>query len=404
MKDGNLNNSSKKSFINKIDNSILKSRLYKREEDIRGAYFRDITAIIHSYPFRRLKHKTQVFFSPKNDHICTRIEHVLHVATISATICRALNLDSDLAWAISVGHDLGHAPFGHVGEEIISKITKIKPFHHEHYSLYLVDNLINYGKGLNLTYAVRDGIAKHCGEKFEKFIEPDFEIFRKKDGFEPKIIDPSEIKDLNHYPATYEGCVVWMSDKIAYVGRDLEDALQLKIIKESQIPDIIKKELGIKNNEIIDKFVNDIINTSKKEGKISFSDKMFDLFLKLKNFNYNFIYKSKILNDYFNYFERVLKILFEYLCEIFDKYKNNYDKYKTETNFLAIRFGDFIRKMETFYSSGKHLTFYDNKHTNIAPVVDYITGMTDDYALECIYEIMIPKKFEFKFDEFLLEE
>jgi len=102
-------------FTNEIDQSLLLRRERSRDEDMRGYYFRDITAIIHSYPFRRLKHKTQVFFAPKNDHICTRIEHVMHVATISATICKALDLDVDLAWAISLGHDLGHTPFGHVG-------------------------------------------------------------------------------------------------------------------------------------------------------------------------------------------------------------------------------------------------------------------------------------------------
>lgn len=386
----NGENSQKKIFKNLIEDSFLKSRIHKREEDIRGAYFRDITAIIHSYPFRRLKHKTQVFFSPKNDHICTRIEHVLHVATISATICRALDLNSDLAWAISVGHDLGHTPFGHVGEIIISEITNIRPFHHEHYSLYLVDNLINYGKGLNLTFAVRDGIAKHCGEKFEKYIEPDFNI-----------IEPSSLKTLDYYPSTYEGCIVRMSDKIAYLGRDLEDALQMRIIKESQIPAEIKTKLGIKNNEIIDKFVNDIIKTSKKEGKITFSDEIYELLIKLKDFNYKYIYKSKILNDYFNYFKRVIKLLFEYLYEISEKYKNDYNKYKIETNFLAIRFGDFLKKMESFYDSDKPLTFYNKETIKIAPIIDYIAGMTDDYALECAYEIMIPKKFEFKFDELL---
>jgi len=380
-----------KIFQNEISEQILKSRKYNREEDIRGAYFRDITAIIHSYPFRRLKHKTQVFFSPKNDHICTRIEHVLHVATISSTICRALGLDSDLAWAISVGHDLGHTPFGHVGSDILAKITNKKPFYHEIYSLYLVDNLINYGKGLNLTFAVRDGIVKHCGEKFEKAIEPD-----------NKIIDPEKISSLEHYPLTYEGCIVRMSDKIAYLGRDLEDALQLKIIRESNIPQIIKKNLGLKNSEIIDKLVNDLIITSKKEGKIAFSDKTYELILILKEFNYKNIYQSKILNDYSKYFERIIKFLFDYLCEIYSKYERNYDLYKNESNFLAIRFGDYLKKMESFYQSKKPLSFYKKEEIYIAPIIDYIAGMTDDYAIECAYEIMIPKKFEFKFDEFLL--
>ena len=190
-------------FSNPLDGEILHKREFPRDEDsrdLRGYYFRDITAIIHSFPFRRLKHKTQVFFSPKNDHICTRIEHVMHVATIAATICRALDLDPDLAWAIGLGHDLGHAPFGHVGETIFSNILADKGgFIHEIYSLRVVDHLINYGKGLNLTYAVRDGIINHCGEKFEQFIKPDFSHKELK-----------TIKSRSFYPSTWEGTVVRM--------------------------------------------------------------------------------------------------------------------------------------------------------------------------------------------------
>ncbi|MCK5198720.1 MAG: HD domain-containing protein, partial [Spirochaetales bacterium] len=164
-------------FINKLNPEDLFKRRNHREDDFRGSYFRDTTAIIHSYPFRRLKHKTQVFFSPKNDHICTRIEHVMHVASIASAICKGLDLDSDLAWAIGLGHDLGHTPFGHAGEKIIDGIRKKSGgFIHELYSLRVVDYLIQYGKGLNLTYAVRDGIVSHCGEKFEQSIYPDFSI------------------------------------------------------------------------------------------------------------------------------------------------------------------------------------------------------------------------------------
>ena len=147
--------------------ALLKSRKRRRDEDVRGPYYRDTTAIIHSSPFRRLKHKTQVFFAPSNDHICTRMEHVLHVASIASAICRPLGLDSELAWAIGMGHDLGHTPFGHVGERIISKMSEergLGKFEHEVNSLRVVDFLADNGKGLNLTYAVRDGIVCHNGE------------------------------------------------------------------------------------------------------------------------------------------------------------------------------------------------------------------------------------------------
>ena len=186
----------------------LRSRKREREEDSRGPYYRDTTAIIHSSPFRRLKHKTQVFFAPSNDHICTRMEHVLHVASIASSICRPLGLDSELAWAIGMGHDLGHTPFGHVGERIISKLSEergLGKFEHEINSLRVVDFLAEHGKGLNLTYAVRDGIISHNGESISMRIRPTFEIK-----------DLSSIKERKGLiPSTYEGVVVRFSDTIA---------------------------------------------------------------------------------------------------------------------------------------------------------------------------------------------
>ncbi len=374
-------------FDNKLNNFDLVKRRFDWDPDVRGNYFRDITAIIHSYPFRRLKHKTQVFFSPKNDHICTRIEHVMHVATIAATITKALGLDQELAWAIGLGHDLGHAPFGHVGERVISELLPkdFEKFHHELYSLRVVDHLINYGKGLNLTYAVRDGIATHCGEKFEQFIEPSF-----------LIKDLKNLKDLKNNPSTYEGVVVRMADKIAYLGRDLEDALQLKLIKKEMIPSEIANNIGTRNSDIIDTLVNDIIDTSLKKGKIGFSDKIYPIMLELVKFNYNHIYKSKILQDYHVYFKRTLKQLYNYLHGLLRKYELDFEKYKLESNFLSIRFGDYLSKMWKFYDSREESFEY--------VVLDYIAGMTDDYALECIQEIMIPKRFEYRFDELLFTE
>lgn len=372
-------------FRNRLPKNELKKRVFSRKEDYRGHYFRDTTAIIHSLPFRRLKHKTQVFFSPKNDHICTRIEHELHVASISATISKALDLNADLAWAISLGHDLGHSPFGHVGEMIISNLFKdIYDFKHEIYSLRVVDHIINYGKGLNLTYAVRDGIINHCGEKFEQYIEPD-----------QKIKDLNKITDRTHFPATYEGAIVRMSDKIAYLGRDLEDALKMEIIKESDIPVSIKKNIGIQNSQIINFFVSDLIKTSKKVNKIGFSDSAYELLIEFKNFNYKYIYLSKKLIEYHIYFERILKLLYDYLNEILGKYGSNYENYKKENNFIAFRFSDYLKKMEVFYKS-------NNEKIEMS-VLDYIAGMTDDYAIECAKELILPEKFNFEFNKIFFE-
>ena len=154
-------------------------RSVPRDYGVRGDFFRDQTAIIHSRAFRRLKHKTQVFFAPENDHVCTRMEHVLHVATVAATICKGLKkhgweVDPELATAIGFGHDLGHAPFGHAGETALSRLLGDHgPFLHEINGYRVAEVLADYGKGLNLTYAVLDGIACHNGEKFERVVRPE---------------------------------------------------------------------------------------------------------------------------------------------------------------------------------------------------------------------------------------
>lgn len=373
-------------FHNPISEAELKQRSSSRGQDLRGDFFRDTTAIIHSYPFRRLKHKTQVFFTPRNDHICTRIEHVMHVATIASTICRSLNLDADLAWAIGMGHDLGHAPFGHVGEVIVGNLMESRGgFRHEIYSLRVVDHLARYGKGLNLTYAVRDGILNHCGEKFEQFIEPDFTIK-----------DLSSIQTRDFYPSTWEGVVVRMADKIAYMGRDLEDALQLKIIRSEQIPSLAKKVLGDDNSDIINTLVSNMIQTSLDSGKIGFSDSVYEALLALKDFNYRHIYTNPLLSSYHKNFERIITTLHDYLNDLFGKYGTDYGAYKDERNFLALRFADYLRKMGDFYQT------VDGNYS--MAIVDYIAGMTDDYAIDCINEIMVPRKFEFQFDDFLFYE
>ncbi len=375
-----------KRFANFLEEKVLLSRRFPREEDERGHFFRDTTAIIHSYPFRRLKHKTQVFFSPKNDHICTRIEHVMHVASIAAAVCRGLDLDADLAWAIGLGHDLGHTPFGHVGEHIMSSLKKengLGEFIHEIYSLRVVDYLARYGSGLNLTYAVRDGIVGHCGEVFEQSIRPDF-TFKELE----------KIRDRARYPSTWEAAVVRMADKIAYLGRDVEDAVQLKFIEKEQIPENAARVLGTSNSDIIGNLVSDLVRTSEKTEAIGFSDEAFAAMKELKEFNYHKIYGNPVLTDYHRYFERILRSLHDYLKGLFASAGFDLEKYRKERNLLSVRFGDYARKMRPFYET------VDGGFENM--VYDYLAGMTDDYAIECVSEIMIPKKMEHQFDQLLL--
>src|SRR4030042_6895042 len=147
-------------FINEIQNTILKKRSHPKKVDVRGDYYRDQTAIIHSLPFRRLKRKTQVFYAPTNDHIGTRIEHVLHVTSVATTICKGVNLDFELAQAIALGHDLGHPPFGHVGENVINDILKKvnKKYFHELNSYRIVEYIANKGRGFNFCHDVKNGV------------------------------------------------------------------------------------------------------------------------------------------------------------------------------------------------------------------------------------------------------
>ena len=349
-----------------ISEKKKKSRLRPREEDIRGPYFRDLTAIIHSQAFRRLKKKTQVFFSPENDHICTRIEHSLHVSTIAATIAKALNLDPELSQAIGLGHDLGHAPFGHRGEEILREITDIN-FLHELHSLRVVDDLESYGEGLNLTYAVRDGIAAHCGEKDEQIVE-----------IATPHNDLSNLNTLPSSPSTLEGCIVRLSDSIAYLGRDLEDAIKADLIQKNDIPDDIRNKLGTTNSDIINSLVFDVIDWSDKNGKIGFSREKFKLVENLKSFSRNEIYDSDKMQYWNDYSGFVIKTLYNYLNKYFKKYQFDYAAYKNSSSPLVKKFGKFIEALQNLYE--------ENSFDRI--ICDYIAGMTDNYALNCFENIL----------------
>ena len=193
--------------------------IYKRENDTRTEFNRDYNRILHCMAYRRLKHKTQVFFAPENEHVCTRIEHVNHVTSISYTIANELGLNTELTNAIAIGHDIGHAPFGHEGEKVLNNIAENKhigKFWHEKNSLWFADKIEtlpdeddNY-KNLNLTYAVRDGLICHCGEIDDESLVP-----RQTAMNLYQMDNPGEVP-----PYTWESCVVKIADKIAYLGRD----------------------------------------------------------------------------------------------------------------------------------------------------------------------------------------
>lgn len=366
----------KAALVNELSVEQMRKRQQSRATDVRGDYYRDTTAIIHSSPFRRLKHKTQVFFAPSNDHICTRIEHVLHVASIATAICRGLGLDTELAWAIGMGHDLGHTPFGHVGESIIQDIMRERGFlgfEHELNSLRIVDFLAEHGKGLNLTYAVRDGIACHNGERFVRSMTP---VFMVKDlgalGSRREAV-----------PSSWEATIVRFSDQIAYLGRDFEDACRLSIIDDSMLPPLARASLGKKNSEIINTLVNDIIDHSNATEGICFSNEIFAAVEVMKEFNYQYIYRSPMLQGYSRYFSRLLRLIIDYLQGMLDSYGMDESSYKEEKNMLAAGFYLHIKEMEESYLR------VDGNLDRI--VFDYVAGMSDNFCLDCANEILKPE-------------
>lgn len=360
-------------FENGLSNEVLTSRVFERSGgDVRSPFYRDSTAILHSSPFRRLKHKTQVFFAPSNDHICTRMEHVLHVASIASAICRPLKLNDELAWAIGLGHDLGHTPFGHIGERILSRLMQDKglpPFEHEINSLRVVDFI----SCLNLTYAVRDGIISHCGESFLRTLTPEF-----------KVKDFSTITTKNSImPATWEGCVVRLSDQIAYMGRDFEDACRLGVIKASELPQECVKVLGRSNGTIINTLVEDIIDNSMKEGVIGFSQSVFEAVCLMKEFNYTHIYRSPMLDGYTKYFKRLIELIYGYLTDLFETAGTEAEPYAEEGNMLAAGFYKYVKENSARYIE------HDGNFDRL--VFDYIAGMSDNFCIDCGNEILRPE-------------
>ncbi len=368
---------------NHFPKEIYLTRTRKREIDIRGDFFRDQTAIIHSTAFRRLKNKTQVFFAPENDHICTRIEHVLHVATIAATICKGLNshgwnLDIDMAYAIGLGHDLGHTPFGHAGEMALNKILGgNNAFIHEINSYRQVQYLANNGLGLNLCYGVKDGIICHNGEKDEQILKPT-----------KSLNELDEIKNRKVIPTSYEGCIMRFSDKIAYLGRDIEDAFVAGFITDQDIPKDVKNLLGDRNGQIIQTLIVDIINNSAHKDSIGFSDETFEMVTKLKHFNYKNIYGHPELRKYDVFCDRIINNLFEYTFELLSKIGFEFERYSSSGIELDKNFGEYLKGQYNFYNKSN-----DSKEQIIT---DYISGMTDYYALESIKQITIPKPIQFK--------
>jgi dGTPase len=306
----------------------------EKEEEIRTCFQRDRDRIIHSKAFRRLKHKTQVFLAPKGDHYRTRLTHTLEVSQIARTIARALRLNEDLTEAIALGHDLGHTPFGHAGEDILREIYP-GGFHHYKQSLRVVDTLERNGRGLNLTFEVRNGIVKHSKGK-------------------------GEIFSPHGKSETLEGQIVRISDVIAYVNHDLDDAMRAGVLKRKNIPPIFFN-IGGNQSERIDSMVKDLIccTSLSDMSEIKMSDDMKDITYAMRDFLYKNVYEGEVSKQEFKKARKILLDLYNYYME---------------------------HPQEVFREFPKELTAEKRKI-----VCDFIAGMTDRYALMMYEQHFLPQ-------------
>ena len=311
------------------------SRGREREEppcDIRPVYQRDRDRILHSKAFRRLKHKTQVFLLPQGDHYRTRLTHTLEVAQTARTIARALRMNEDLAEAIALGHDLGHTPFGHAGEQALNEIC---PFGFAHFeqSVRVVELLEKNGKGLNLTWEVSDGIRNHR---------------------------------TSGHPSTLEGKIVRLSDKIAYINHDIDDALRAGILKEADVPAEYREVLGDTIRERLNALIHDIVIHSQGKDDIVMSPEMEKAMRGMRNFLFENVYHNPLAKREEKKVRHLLQELYQYYIE------------------------------HPLELSEEYLNLMDAGQEKERVVCDYIAGMTDQYAMQAFADLYIPKAWPVK--------
>ncbi|MBQ9828138.1 MAG: deoxyguanosinetriphosphate triphosphohydrolase [Lachnospiraceae bacterium] len=295
-------------------------------DEIRPVFQRDRDRILHSKSLRRLKHKTQVFFRPKGDHYRTRLTHTLEVSQISRTIAVALNMNESLTEAIALGHDLGHTPFGHSGEAALDAICSFG-FKHAEQSVRIVELLEKDGKGLNLTYEVRDGIRNHS---------------------------------LSTMPSTPEGKIVRLSDKIAYINHDIDDAIRGHLITEEDIPLHLRETMGMDNRERLDTLVNAVIYPSLDKGDVIMDPVIYEAMLDMRNFMFDNVYINRIAKA----------------------------EEKKAQDLVAKLFEHFMKHPEEMSEEFRKLL--DRGETRERVVCDYVAGMTDQYAIDIFRDIFLP--------------
>lgn len=291
--------------------------------EIRTDFIRDRDRILHCKSFRRLKHKTQVFLSPQGDHYRTRLTHTLEVSQIARTITRALRLNEDLSEAIALGHDLGHTPFGHSGEDVLDELLP-DGFEHNVQSLRVVEKLENDGAGLNLTYEVRDGILNH-----------------KKTGV----------------PITLEGCVVSLADRIAYINHDIDDAIRAGVLKESDLPKECVRVLGNSHGKRINSMILDVVGHSCDQPKITMSEEFYRQFDALRDFMFERVYKNPVAKSEEEKAKRVIRELFAYYLNHTELLTGEYAKY-LEQDGRERAVADYIAGMTDNYAISEYVRIF----------------------------------------------
>lgn len=348
--------------------ATLSSRAQRRElEDVPGGYRQDfsldVDRILHSLAYTRYIDKTQVFYLIQNDHITHRVLHVQLVSKIARTIGRFMGLNEDLIEAIALGHDIGHAPFGHDGETFLSALCEahgIGAFQHNLQSLQFLDRVERKGRGWNLCLQTLDGIVCHDGEVHNQLLKAEWG--KTFDTFDQSMADKKHQPALPLTPMTLEGCVVRMADTISYIGRDIEDAIRLGILSRGDLPADVVDVLGCTNGTIIYNLVTDIIQNSYRQPYVAFSPTVSSALKSLKGFNLDRIYLNPIIKKH----TEKIRVLFEYL---FKRYLNDIEQGR-ENSVIFLR---FLKDMDDHYMLD---------HSPAEVVRDFIAGMTDKYFLQ----------------------
>lgn len=356
--------------------AMSKDAVRNEKEDIidighRQNYALDTDRILHSMAYTRYIDKTQVFYLIRNDHITHRVLHVQLLSKIARTVGRLLSLNEDLIEAIALGHDIGHAPFGHDGEKILDRLCMkhgIGHFSHAVQSVVSLQILEKRARGLNLSLQTLDGILCHDGEGHDHVLVPD----RNKTfvNIEQEIREKTEDNKVNFYPMTLEACVVRLCDTVSYIGRDIEDAIKLDIIKREDIPASISNVLGSSNGTIVYRLVEDMVANSLGKDYVGYSTKTGDALKILKGFNYKYIYENKEIKKELPKIELMYEMLFKYyLDEMLDENKDS--------------------MIQKYYLKDKDPSYWKE---NVPAIVvrDYIANMTDNFFLEQCKRLFLP--------------